>query len=674
MGEVVVTERSSNLVGVADSATQGTVGARQLRQRPLLRPGELLEAVPGIIITQHSGAGKANQYFLRGFNLDHGTDFATYVAGMPINMVSHGHGQGYTDLNFLIPELVSGISYRKGSYFASQGDFSSAGTAEISLVNRFSRANDLPSTTLLDAGSFDYRRAVLTNSTRLKNSDLVYGLELWHSDGPWTRPDDYRKVNGILRYTRGEETTGRFSLTGMGYSGRWNATDQIAARAINGGGLSRFDTLDPTTGGNTDRYSLSGEYVRRAGENHETRASAYGIRYKFNLFSNFTYFLDHPETDPAGQQGDQFEQADDRYVYGFSAAHRLDGKIGGRTAQNTLGIQARYDDIRNVGLYNTQARDRFNTVRQDKVRQGSIAPYAENRIRWTPTFRTTVGARWDFYSFDVSQSNIAENNGKSHDNLFSPKINFAFGPFKNTDYYINLGRGFHSNDARGTTARIDPGSGQAVSPVTPLVRSNEAEVGIRTAAVRNLQSTLSLWYLGLDSELLFVGDAGTTEPSRPSRRSGVEFTNFYTPTRELTFDADFAYSRARFRDDDPVGDYIPGSIQSVLALGASLEKPTGFLGSLRLRYFGPRPLIEDNSVRSRSTTLVYARVGYDFSRKNSNGPRAVLDVFNLLNTKSSDIDYFYTSRLRGEAAGGSDDIHLHPVESRALRLSVRWLK
>ncbi len=649
--EVTITERSTNLIGIADSASEGTIGPEQIKRRPLLRPGELLEAVPGLIISQHSGSGKANQYYLRGFNLDHGTDFATYLDGVPINFPTHGHGQGYTDLNFLIPELVQGVTYRKGSYLASQGDFSAAGSAYISYAQRLkSQSSEI------SLGGFGHRRLLLTGSPQKSNADIVYGLELSQYDGPWVLPEDYDKINGVLRIGKSNDKS-RWSLTGMGYSGKWNSTDQIPLRAVQSGQISRFGFVDGTDGGKTHRFSLNAQW-HNEGTKSQTDANAYALDYKLNLFSNFTYFLDDPV------RGDQFEQADKRRVFGANISHKIDGELGKRKMQNEFGLQARHDRISPVGLYNTQGRVRFNTVRQDEVMQTSVAPYYENRIRWADKFRTVAGLRYDNYHFDVNSSNAA-NSGNISDSLVSPKVNFIFGPFKSSEFYLSAAHAFHSNDARGTTITIDPKTGAAAQPVTPLVKAKEAEIGWRLGK-KNLQSTVSLWTLKLDSELLFVGDAGTTEASRPSRRNGIEWTNYYTPNSMLTFDADFALSRARFSDIDPAGNRIPGAVEGVIALGATIEHPKGYFGGLRLRYFGPRPLIEDNAVRSSSTTLVNGRIGY----KLKDGTRLALDVFNLLNAKTSDIDYFYTSRLPGEPAAGVDDIHFHPSESRSFRVSI----
>ena len=654
----VTAERSNNLVGTASSASQGTVGARQIAATPHLRTGEILEAVPGLVVTQHSGSGKANQYFLRGFNLDHGTDLATFVDGMPINMPTHAHGQGYTDLNFLIPELVSGIAYSKGSYHADQGDFSSAGSVYVSLFNHL-QSNSAE----VSSGTFGYRRLVLTGSPRITQGNLVYGLELFHNDDSYVHGDNYHKVTGLVRYGQGDEKNG-FTVTGMGYNGKWNSSDQIPERAVTEGIITRFGAIDPTDGGNSYRYSLSGQY-QHGNANAETRANAYLIDYKMNLFSDFTYFLDHPETDPPGQQGDQFEQADQRTVAGFAASHDWKSAVANAPVENIAGIQFRNDNITPIGLYQTEAKQVFAITRQDRVTETSFAPYYENRAKWTPTFRTIAGLRYDDYHADVNSS-IPVNSGRTHSSIGSPKLGFIFGPWRETEYYLNLAEGFHSNDMRGSTITIDPKSLLPVSRVTPLVRAKEAEVGLRTAIVPHLQSTFALWYLHLDSELVFDGDAGTTVPSRPSERTGVEFTNFYTPTRYLTINADYGFSKARFTDSDPVGNHIPEAIEGVGDVGVAYEPASGAFGSIRLRYFGPRALIEDNSVRSGPSTLVNSQVGYKFVA----GMRLFCEVFNMFNVAVDDIDYYYTSRLPGEPAAGVNDIHFHPTEARSVRLGI----
>ena len=656
--KIEVTGNYANGVGTSDAASQGTVTATLLENRPTLRPGEILEFVPGLVVTQHSGEGKANQYFLRGFNLDHGTDFATFVAGMPINARSHAHGQGWTDLNFLIPELVERITYKKGTYYADEGDFASAGAAHIHLYNSLKQG--IASLTL---GEHQFARGLLANSTALGSGTLLYGLELVHDNSVFDVPENVRKQSGMLRYSQGG-TDNNFSVTALAYNNKWTANDQIAQRAVDQGIISRFGALDPSDGGESSRYSLSFDWSRRQ-ENSYTQFNAYAVQSKLKLFSNFTYFFEHPFDLGDPINGDQFEQAERRRTYGFDLSQTWFGKLAGRDMSNRVGLQTRYDMLDPVALYSTVQRQRAATTSESNVKEGSAAIYFENTLNWTEKFRTITGIRYDRFNFDVT-SNIPENSGKVNDSTTSPKLSLIFGPWAKTELFINWGEGFHSNDARGTTAHLTPKERLPAEPVTPLVKSRGSEVGLRTQIITGLESSLAVWRLSLGSELVFSGDAGDTAPSRSSYRRGVEWNNHYIANRWLLIDLDLALSRTRFTEDDPIGNYIPGSVERVASFGVAVTELGPWFGEFHVRYFGPRTLIEDNSQRSRSTTLASLRAGYKINRN----WRVALDVFNLFDREANTIDYFYTSRLRGEPAEGIDDIHFHPVEPREFRLSV----
>ncbi|AMK79295.1 TonB-denpendent receptor [Methylomonas methanica] len=644
--------RSRDLVGIAESASQGHVGQEQLKYRPISRPGEILETVPGLIASQHSGEGKANQYYLRGFNLDHGTDFLTQIDGVPVNLTTHAHGQGWTDTNFLIPELIKTVNYQKGNYYAENGDFSSAGAANIQYFDA------MPDTLVkFTGGMFDYYRGLATGSRKLGDGNLLYAGEIVNNGGPWTVSNDFQKYNGVLRYSEEHGETG-WNVTAMAYKADWNATDQIAKRAVTSGLIGRFDAIDPTDGGASERYSLTAEWHRNTNTS-ATKVMAYGLYSTLNLFSNFTYFLNDPVN------GDQFNQPDQRWQTGFKASHTIYHKLAGAESESTFGLQVRNDNIDN-GLYLTKARQRLSTVRQDSVWVTSASPYAENKTRWNDWFRTTLGVRFDGFRFNVTNSNIAANQGERYDGLVSPKLGMVFGPWADTEFYLNGGLGYHSNDGRGVNTRIDPSSGDSVKSAVPLARTYGSEIGARTTWIKGLQSTLAIWWLDIDSELLFSGDAGTTEPSRPSRRYGLEFANYYSPTDWLTLDADFSYSKSRFRGNDPAGNYIPGSIETVIATGATVHDFYGFFGGPRLRYFGPRSLIEDNSVRSKPTIMLSAMLGYEFNKTWT----LQAEMFNLLNRTDSAIDYYYTSRLPGEDLAGVNDIHFHPVEPINFRMTL----
>ena len=648
--EVTVGGSRNSQLGIADSANAGVVTQKQLEARSIYRPAEMLEATPGLIVSQHSGEGKANQFYLRGFNLDHGTDLRTTIDGMLVNQRSHAHGQGWTDLNFLIPELSTRLDYRKGPYYAAEGDFSSAGAVSVIYANRLERG-----IASIGLGQNGYRRTLLADSPSMGGGKLLYALELFHNDGPFTQPDDYRKVNGLLRYSEGTENNG-YNITAMGYRARWNATDQIPRRAVLSGALSRFDAIDTTDGGEARRYSLSGAWGRTFSDG-SMKANAYVIHQQLNLFSNFTYFNDDPVN------GDQFNQPDRRVTSGLNVSRTWQSRLMNRDSETTLGAQLQNDNIFN-GLHHTAARRRLSTTRQDHIVESSVAIYAENTIYWTQTFRTVAGLRGDFFRFDVRSDNPA-NSGRASDSIASPKLALIFGPWSKTEYYVNLGSGFHSNDARGTVISIDPRSGDPADKVPPLVRSKGAEVGVRTEIIPGLQSAFSVYKLNFASELTFAGDAGTTSAGRPSKRIGFEFSNYYKPTRWLTIDADLAFAKARFRDFDPAGDRIPGAVEGVASLALAVDGLGPYYGAVQLRVFGPRPLIEDNSVRSRKTATLNARVGYKISQNT----RIELEGFNLTDRSDSAIDYFYGSRLRAEAAT-VDDVHFHPVASRSFRVNL----
>ncbi|HET9863234.1 MAG TPA: TonB-dependent receptor [Steroidobacteraceae bacterium] len=651
LDEVVVTAKRHGLVGTVAASTQGTVTRVQLETRPVLRTGELLEAVPGLVATQHSGDGKANQYFLRGFNLDHGTDLATSVDGVPVNLHTHGHGQGYTDVNFVIPELLDRIEYKKGTYYADEGNFSAAGA--VDLVYR--RRLDAPLLSLT-VGEDSYSRGLYAGSHALHGGDLLLGMEYGRSDGPWELAEDLQRVNALARYSVGEPQDG-YAITVSAYDGEWNSTDQIPERAVTAGILDRFGFVDPGDGGDSHRYALNVESGKPLGD-WDMRGNAYALDYQLDLFSNFTYALD-------ADHGDQFEQFDDRQAYGMHVELARAGHYFGVSGQLRLGLDSRFDDIGVVGLYLTRGRQRLSTVREDAVQRLGTGFFVEQQLQATDWLRVIAGLRHDRASFAV-RSDLAANSGRAHDDITSPKLSLVFGPWADTEFFVNTGRGFHENDARGTTIAVDPTDGvSAVERVRPMVRARGAEIGVRTAALPYTQLALTAWRLDLDSELVYVGDAGATEASRATRRRGVELGVFVTPLDWLTLDADLAASHARFSEFAATGNRIPGAVDRVASIGVAIQHPGGWFGGARLRHFGAAPLVEDDSVRSDPTTVVNLEIGRRFGRRFS----LALAAYNLFDSRDADITYFYASRLPGEAQA-VEDRHFHPVEPRTLRLTL----
>jgi hypothetical protein len=459
-----------------------------------------------------------------------------------------------------------------------------------------------------------------------------------------------------VRYSQGDRGNG-WNITGMAYSARWNATDQIPRRAVDRGQLGRFDPVDDTDGGKSHRYSLSGAW-RQGGGSASTEVNAYVVHSKLALFSNFTYFLANPV------DGDQFAQPDRRTTTALNARHAWATGGFGKSSENQVGVQLQHDSINNA-LRATRARQTLSTTREDRIRESSMGLWFDNSTRWSERFRTIAGLRADSYRFAV-RSDLADNSGTRRASIFSPRLNLIFGPWAKSEFYVNLGRGFHSNDARGVVISVDPKTGEAVDRVTPLARSTGFELGVRTSPLPRLQTALSVYQLKLASELVFVGDAGTTEAGRPSKRVGFELANYYKPNDWLTVDADLAFARARFTDRAVEGPRIPGAVEGVASLAVAVDGLGPWFGAVQVRYFGPRPLIEDNSVRSRATLQLNGRIGYRIR------PRVAiaLEGFNLGNRKASAIDYYYTSRLPGEPGDGVTDIHFHPVESRSFRLTL----
>ena len=652
---VRVAGRSDDLAGIARSASEGHVGAAELRSRPLTREGELLETVPGVIVTQHSGDGKANQYFVRGFNLDHGTDFQTSLEGMPLNLPTNAHGQGYTDLNFLIPELIGSIDYELGVSHADVGDFGSAGAASFHLVDHLE--HPLLSTSY---GQNGFSRLVLGESWHLPAGTLLLAGEGKTYDGPWVLPEQVRKLSGVARYTLATGAS-QFSVLALAYHNSWRSSDQIPLRAVAEGLVPRFGELDTTDGGATQRYSLSAAW-QHVGATSVQRVNLYGVYSDLALFSDFTYFLDDPV------RGDQFAQAEHRAIVGGSATQQQQFFTGGTSHTLTVGLQARTDIITGLALDHTQQRVVFENVRRDDVRELGTGAFADLESHWTPAFRSSLGLRTDAYLFDVT-SNDARNSGQRSAAIVSPKAGIAWSASDNVELYLNGGFGFHSNDARGVTISVDPVSNQRVDAVSPLVRSRGAEIGLRATPVDRLRSTITVWALDLDSELLFSGDAGSTEASAASRRRGVTFANYYRVGSRLALDADLSFAHAALRDTVNGGSHVPGALENVLAAGVTWTPAArGAFGAIRIRRFGSYPLQEDDHLRAAASTLVNGDAGYQLA----SGTRVQFSVLNVFNVQANDIQYAYASRLRGETSDGVDDVHFHPAEPRQVRAEVEW--
>ena len=664
--EVTVGASPREPIGVADSASEGTITAKQLANRPLLRPAEVMETIPGMVVTQHSGDGKANQYFLRGFNLDHGSDFSTQLMGMPTNMVSHAHGQGYMDLNFLIPELVDSVGYRKGMYAAEDGDFATSGSARID----YRRQLASPFVDI-GLGQHGYRRALAAGSQERDGLHLLGAIELAGNDGPWEQPENLTKKNAVLRLSDGTAAKG-FALTAMAYEARWTATEHVPQRAIDSGEIGRYGALSPNDGGTTHRYSLSGEWARPTA-NGASKASLYVIDYGLKLFSAPSGFI-------GGLQGDQHEQADGRSVWGGQARQSWFLGPAFKESELSVGLQLRQDRIRSVGLYGTEDRVRTHTVRQDKLTETSAGLFLEARTEWQSWLRSTFGLRHDEVDARVTATggdfNLS-NGGKARASQTSPKLGIVLGPFNlpgATEFYANWGHGFHSNDARGATSTANPVDGSAIRRVPLLVKARGSEIGLRTMPLPGWSSSLALWKMDLASELVFIGDEGVTEPKGASRRHGLEWSNTVVAAHGLIVDGDVALSQARFKAANPDngGTRVPNAIPLTASLGGTVDPGGRWFGGVRLRYLGAYPLEETGKEKSTPFLMANLKLGYRIDP----ALQLTLDVLNLFDRQANDIEYWggaCTRRetLTGSCGGGIDGRLVHPLEPRTFRLSLR---
>jgi opacity protein-like surface antigen/outer membrane receptor protein involved in Fe transport len=673
-------------------ANQMAVSGEDLNNRPITRPGEILEAAPGLMTIMHSDAGKANQYYLRGWNLDHGTDLATFWDDIPINLPTHAHGQGYTDLNWLIPETVSGLDIRKGPYWADVGDFENAGNLHINV--RDSVDQNIESVTI---GSFGYERYLTLGSVKTGAGTLLYAGEFTGYDGPWTNSDDMKKFSGLLRYSQGTATDG-FTLTGMAYTNTWNATDQNALRYYTTGQMGLYGQFDPTDGGDTSRFSLSGR-VAQTTEDGSWKANAYIVKYTMDLFNNYTY----DTADPIN--GDQFHQHDDRVYGGGGASRTFNSTFAGLPTETIVGVQTRDDNIL-TALNFADQRQLLAPYIYDHVNEANAAIYGENTMHWTDWFRTVLGWRGDYYNASINSELQPANSGRSVEAIGSPKFRMVLGPFAKTEFFVGAGMGYHSNDARSTTLTQVPGDPTTPEGASPfLVRSRGAEVGVLTKTMPNLDSSISFFYIHQDSELFFDGDTGDTTAGLPSQRTGIEFTNDYRPFSWMHIDANLALSRARFLGYDDTqaalyqslagypqaqignapGNYVYNAPWMIASGGITLGEKTGWFSDLRWRYISSRPLTEDGVFQSPPLNVINAGIGYRFD----SGWRIQLDALNLLNS-TTDLDtYAYGSLLTSDAlykmcnpAGGAStvpaavcangvmDYIYHPLEPLAFRLTL----
>jgi outer membrane receptor protein involved in Fe transport len=643
------------LLGAASTASEGIVVNDELALTPAYRVGQLLETIPGLQVTSHSGEGKANQYLLRGYNLDHGTDLATFVDGMPVNETTHAHGQGYTDLNFLIPELATNIKYTKGTYYADEGDFSSVGSVHINYLDR------IADQVSLTGGTLGYRRLFAGGSTGIADGSLLGALELQHYDGPWVLPDDFRKINAVLRYSRGDEVDG-FTLTAMHYHGTWNATTDQPQRAIDGGLISRYGSLDPSDGGDAQRTSLTMQYSSSLSDG-QLRANAYAFNNRLTLWNDFTHFL----IDPV--YGDQEAQHEDRNTLGASVSYEHAAPIFGLQNTVLIGFDTRNDFIDVWRLPTSQrlvisaALDSAGFREADRVRLNAVSGYAQTSTHWTDWFRSVLGARYDaIYGEDTGT-----NSGTASGHLLAPKGSLIFRPLPSTELYLSAGRGFHSDDLRGVTAAQTSGVAGA-----PLVsRQSGEEIGLRQQLSHAFTLTFALYALRAESETTYSPDDGVDFAGPGSRRRGYEVNLTYQAARWLEFYASYSGDHARYTTtyDDGTGHpgrYLPNAPFATGSFNVYVKDLGAWSGSLGYRYLSAYPLSPDNAVQGHG----YGEWSGDAHYVLGHGWSAGIGIYNITDKKADAAEFWYTDRLRGEPAAGVADVHVHPLEGRTARLTI----
>lgn len=684
LSEVVVTASRVDLLSQARTASQGTVTAEELKLRPAYRVGQLLESVPGLVVTLHSGEGKAPQYLARGFNLDHGTDIANFIDDVPINRPTNAHGQGYSDLNFIIPQVLGGLDYAKGTYDPSVGDFGDVASVHMRI------ADTLPNQVSVSAGTLGDQELFLGGAHKLDpGSQLLAAIDVSHVDGPFDPPNDFRKYAGILRFSQGTSANGD-DLTLMYFKGDGRFSTDQPIRAVREGLIGRYGVLDPSDGNSSERLSVSGHDAWEKGD-WSIVSNAYYVHSRQTLWNDFTHFLEDPVN------GDQEQQDETRDLFGGAAAAKLWSSFGAIVTQTVVGVQGRYDDIY-VDRRHTHDRavldycellnpDGQTAVKvdigepdctADRVRVGDVGVYIESRTHWTTWLRTDVGARQEFYSGSDRSllpgtvfSRSAFNDSTM---LFQPKATLVLGPWRNTEIYVSAGRGFHSDDMRGVsgTVPLEDLGGTSAAPL--LVKADGGEIGIRSSPIPNVQVQVAVFNIRLNSEIVYDQDQGEDQPGPPSDRYGLEASAEYRPLPWLEFNTDVSFDHARFVGTSAsdlltlfgqTGSFIPLAPTFIGSFGVLVDNLGPWYGALQVRSLGPYALVSDNSERDGGYTETNADIGYNFSKS----IKAQLDLFNLFNVKANAAAFYYTTDIH-DGEGAVADHQIHPLEPISARVAV----
>jgi hypothetical protein len=675
----VVTTSRLNLVGIAATASQGSITAKELELRPVYRPGQLLETTPGLVVTAHSGEGKANQYLVRGFNLDHGTDIANFVDDMPVNRPSNAHGQGYSDVNFFIPEIAQGLDFTKGPYYAAVGDFGAVASTHLRLLS------DLPDQISVTGGALGVYNVFVGGTHAFDIDDRLLGAAYYgHVDGPFEHPDNFRKITGALRYSHGDTADG-YNATLMYYNSTGNFTTDQPLRAVQEGLIGRFGTLDPTDGSASERLSLSAHYAR-SGEGWTFSLSGYDIHSRMTLWNNFTHFVDDPIN------GDQEQQDEVRDTFGGQISLTVKHRFGSIATETVLGLQARRDVVYLDRRHTLQRRvldycgqdqgggDHIVTpalqgaCTSDRAHLLDLGPYAETTTHWLPWLRTVVGVREEYYGAS-DQSFITGFHGSASQTLFQPKGSLVLGPWRQTELYLSAGRGFHSDDVRGVFGTVPLEGVPVAAGPTPLMQpADGVELGLRTNVIPRFQLQIAVFQEDFKSELAYNADAGNDSASAPSRRQGIEISGEYRPFPWIELSTDLAFSEARYTGDltdyGLNGPFISNAPSFIGSFGVLVDNLGPWFGGLQWRDLGPYPISDgDQNPQDKGYGEFNVDVGYQVSSH----LKLQATIFNLTNTRANGAAFYYASRLPGELAGGINDFQVHPLEPISGTLKATWI-
>lgn len=628
--ETVVTARKP-----LTAASEATVRDRDLKLRPVKRPADILTVTPGLFVVQHAGGGKANQYFLRGFDADHGTDVAISVDGIPINLVSHGHGQGYTDLNWLIPELVDRVEVHKGTYYGFLGDFATAGG-----INLVTRNNLKESRGWISGGMFSTLRVGSMAGADIDGWRPLLAIDAYYTDGPFIRRENTARYSFFGKVTKDLSKSSSLTFGATAYSGTWNASGQIPTRAVNAGTITRFGFIDPNEGGLSKRASLFASYRNQIDEESELETMLYFVNYNLSLFSNFTFFKDDTTN------GDMINQTDQRNYFGGDTKFRVSHKILDVPSESTIGLQFRHDGITN-SLRRAPRRIHLVSLAESDVSETSLSAYFTDETSWFSWLRTVGSLRLDTFWFNVKDRLADADRGSKTAGQVSPKVSVIVSPLNKTDIFLNAGLGFHSNDARGVTA--------PTSAASPLARAASYEVGSRTNLIDGrLDLAASAFLIDLDSELVFVGDDGTTNAKGRSRRTGIELEARLRLLSWLYLDTDFTLNDARFRDLPEGANYVPYAPTRLWGGGLSAQHPEGYFGRIGFFHVAERPAKEDNTFRTQGfmrfdTTAGYRHTNWEMS----------LTLQNTFDTEWREAQFLTDTQLQGETVS-TEEIHFTP--------------